>query len=302
MLNNGKERVALVTGGTGGIGREVARGLAERGTRVTIVGRTADKGRRAESELRAATGNQQIEFVRADLSLTREVRRVARQFREGHDRLDLLVNSAGTIHLKFDRTEEGLESNIASSYLGRFLITNLLLDLLKRGVPSRVITIAGSRGKGTVDPTHFTNPRYGGMRAHGQAQAANDMFTLELAERLEGSGVETVALNPGNVDTDILREVPKWVLGGMKLVFGRGLKTPAEGAVLPLRLATEATNVNGKLFKPPFTEIPISDSMGDAGKRRRLWEVSARVTGLPEQEIPENGPAVAKSREGEEVA
>lgn len=283
-------KTALVTGGTGGIGKEVARGLAGRGMHVTIVGRTAEKGRRTRDELQASTGSQQIEFIQADLSLMREVQQVAQQFREKHGWLDVLVNSAGTIHLKFDRTAEGLEHNIASSYLGRFLLTNLLLDLLKQSAPSRVITIAGSRGKGTVDLDNLADPRYGGMRAHGQAQAANDAFTLELAERLEGSGVEVAALNPGAVDTDIRREFPSWLMTIMKLIFGRSAKTPAEGAELPLRLATKPSNINGKLFKPPFTEIPVSGSMRDAGHRRSFWEISERLAGLSEKSTDEQSP------------
>ncbi|MEM8530242.1 MAG: SDR family NAD(P)-dependent oxidoreductase [Chloroflexota bacterium] len=276
-------QIALITGGTGGIGKEVARGLASRNMHVTIVGRTRDKGQQAVRELRMATHNEHIDFIQADLSLMRDVEQVAQQFRDQHDRLDLLVHSAGVIYLKFDRTDEGLERNIASSYLSRFLLTNLLLDLLQLSAPSRVINIAGSRGKGTIDLGHFNSPRYGGMRAHGQAQAANDAWTLEFARRVDGSGVQIAALNPGAVDTDIRREFPQWSLALLKFIFGRNAKTPSEGAELPLWLATAATDINGKLFKPPYQQISVADSMRDFTKLRQVWDASAQATHMEER-------------------
>ncbi len=271
--------IALVTGGTGGIGKEVARGLAQRSMDVTIVGRAQSKGLRAAEDLRRATGNDHIDFIQADLSLMAEVRRVAEQFCARHEQLNVLVHSAGVMRLKFDRTAENIEYNIASSYLSRFLLTNLLLGLLAVGAPSRVINIAGSRGKGKVDMEHLINPRYGGMRAHGQAQAANDAFTIELAKRLDGTGTEAAALNPGAVETDIRREFPQWVLAIMKPLFGRNTKTPTEGAALPLWLATDAPYINGKLYDPARQELSVANSIREAGPA--LWQASARAVGLP---------------------
>lgn len=271
-----KQKVALVTGGTGGIGKEVARGLLKRGMSVVIVGRTVEKGEQTVNELGQSTGNSAIKFIAADLSLMQEVKRAAAEFRANHQRLDILVHSAGGMHLKFEKTAEGIESNIASSYLHRFLLTELLLDLLRENAPSRIITIAGSRGKGKLDLALFRNPTYGGLRAHGQAQAANDQWTLELARRIEGSGVEIAALNPGAVDTDIRREFPGWMTAIMKLIFGRQSQTPAEGAVLPLWLATAAEDIHGKLFKTPQSELEVSPDFDRLGAQ--LWEESQRLS------------------------
>ncbi len=273
------KKIALVTGGTGGIGKEVARGLLQRGMAVMIVGRTAAKGEQTAAKLGQSTGNKHVSFVQADLSQMREVQRVAETFRAQHDRLDVLVHSAGIIHMRFDRTDEGIEYNIASSFLQRFLLTNLLLDQLKAGAPSRVVNIAGSRGKGKIDLSHFSNPSYGGMRAHGQAQAANDAWTVELAKRLSGTGVQVVALNPGAVDTDIRREMPNWMTGVMKLIFGRKALTPAQGAELPLWLATEADEIHGKLYSVPRKELMVTDELRQVGSQ--LWDASAQATESP---------------------
>ena len=281
-MNELQEQVALVTGGSDGIGKEVARGLVRRGAEVVIVGRNVEKGQAAAAELNEDASRQAVTFIASDLALMPEVRRLAKTFRRQHHRLDILIHSAGIIHTGFDLTDEGHETNFAVDYLSRFLLTNLLLDLLQAGAPARIINIAAASGKGKLDFEQMHRPTRGGMRALGQAQLANEVFALELAARLQGSGVETAAIHPGAVDTNIRRNFPGWLNAIMGLIFSRMVMSPAEGAELPLWLAADAENVNGKLFKPPRQEITPADSLRDPQTRRRLWQISSELVGLRE--------------------
>ena len=277
-------KLALITGGTDGIGREVARALVRRGAQVVVVGRNVEKGRAAADRMNREAKREAVAFVAADLSLMSEVRRLAAAYRAQHNRLDILVHSAGVIHTKFELTAEGHEVNFATDYLSRFLLTHLLLDLLQAGAPARIVNIAAARGKGRLDFEQIRRPTRGGMRALGQAQLANELFTLELAERLEGSGVEASVIHPGAVDTNIRRDLPRWLNAIMGLLFKPIVMSAEEGAELPVWLAMEAEGINGKLFKPARREITLDESLLDVEQRRRLWQLSAGLVGLEEQQ------------------
>ncbi|MDX1663753.1 MAG: SDR family NAD(P)-dependent oxidoreductase [Candidatus Promineifilaceae bacterium] len=275
---------ALITGGTDGIGKEVARGLARQGGEVIIAGRNKEKGRAAAAELNRDAGRQAVAFVPADLSLMGNVRHLAETVLRRQGRLDLLVHSAGVIHTGFELTEEGLETNFATNYLSRFLLTHLLLERLQASAPARVLIIAAARGKGKLNFEQIERPTRGGMRALGQSQLANDIYTMELAARLEGSAVEVAAIHPGAVDTNIRRQFPGWLNRIMGLLFGRMVMTAAEGAELPLWLATSGESINGRLFKPQRNEIVPAASVLDLEQRRRLWEVSTALVGVEERQ------------------
>ena len=275
--------VALVTGGTDGIGEATATGLARRGATVVIVGSTAQKGRDAATRIATETGNANVEFLRADLSLMSEGRRLADRFRTDYDRLDMLVHSAGVIHGTRIETDEGLEASFAINYLSRFLLTTLLIDRLKASAPSTVVNIAYAGGN-SVDKLRFNDLQgtdtFSGKRALDQAQVANDLFSLELADRLEGTGVSANVVNPGLVDTDIRQQGAPWYIRMVDYVLWFLKRTPEEAAETPIYLAAdpEGRGVTGRFFGPNCEEKSVPQDLQDSGIRERLWQVSEELT------------------------
>ena len=285
---------ALVTGGTDGIGKEIARGLARAGSAVVLVGRDADKGARAERELRETTGNADIWFLRADLSLLSEVHRVAGAIASRWSALHYLVHSAGIVRGRHTLTAEGVESNFAVNYLSRFALTWRLLPLLtaagKPGHAARIVIVGGAGLNGTIyfDDVNLTS-NFTTIRALKQFQHANNVFTVELARRLSASGgrpmVTITCINPGPVKTSIRREFPWWMKRLMPLLLDPWLtRTPeaaAEGA-LRLLLAEDLEGESGALFSTilKFKRLTPASRVRDPREGRRLWELSQRMTAV----------------------
>lgn len=278
-------KAALVTGGTDGIGRATANKLAARGWTVVLVGSNAQKGEKAAQAMTAETGNEAVTFMQADLSLMKEVRRLAGAFKEKHGRLDALVHSAGVIHSERGVTEEGLEASFAINYLSRFLLTNLLLSRLKASAPARVVNVAYAGGN-SADALDFgslqSEKEFGGMKALNQAPVANDLFGLELAERLEGTGVGVAVVNPGLVATDIRRKADPWFMRLIDYALFFMVQTPEESTETPVWLAADAdlAAMNGRFFGPKREEKAVPDELRDPALRERLWRASAELSGL----------------------
>ena len=149
IANGGMEgKVVLITGGTSGIGRAAATALAAMGAEVVVTGRSEERGEAAVEEIRGTSGNERVSLVLADLAVQAEVRELAEEFRGRHERLDVLVNNAGLIQSRRTETPDGLELTLAVNHLAPFLLTNLLLDLLKKSAPSRVITVSSEARRG----------------------------------------------------------------------------------------------------------------------------------------------------------
>ena len=193
-------RTVLVTGGTGGIGRATAVGLARLGAHVAVTGRDRSRGDDAAREIRGAGGGQVDVFI-ADLSSQAQVRRLAEQVLRALGRIDVLVNNVGGYWNTRHVTEDGLEHTFAVNHLAPFLLTNLLLDRLAEGAPSRVVTVASNaHSLGRIDFEDLQGERsYSGARAYNQSKLANVLFTYELAGRLAGTKVTANVLHPGFV-------------------------------------------------------------------------------------------------------
>jgi NAD(P)-dependent dehydrogenase (short-subunit alcohol dehydrogenase family) len=284
-------RAALVTGGTDGIGKEVARGLARRGMYVLVVGRDPDKGARAERELRDSTGNPAVEFLAADLSLVREANRLADEVAGRCAALQYLVHSAGIVRGRRELTAEGVESNFAVNYLSRFVLTRRLLPLLepsgRPGAAARVVIVGGGARGGTIHPDVNLSANFNTLRAVWQFQRANDVFTVELARRLPaadgGVRVTITCLKLGPVKTNIRREFPWWMRWLVPMVLDPFLaQTPQEAAGSALRLLTaeEFEGVTGALFSMvrAFKRVEPDARVLDPEEGRRLWELSERLT------------------------
>jgi len=262
----------LVTGSTDGIGKETTMRLAGMGATVLVHGRSHERGEKALEEIREVTGNEKLGLVVGDLASLDQVRDMAEQVKGRHDRLDVLVNNAGVVSEKRVETEDGYELTFAVNHLAPFLLTNLLLDLLKGSAPSRVITVSSvAHGGAGID---FDDPNlergYTMNRAYAQSKLANLLFTYELARRLEGTSVTANALHPGVIGTKLL-----------ETGFGGGGSSVDSGAETPVYLATseEVEGVSGKYFRNK-KEAESSASSRDEEAQRQLWELSERMCGL----------------------
>jgi retinol dehydrogenase-14 len=193
-------RTVLLTGGTAGIGRATALGLARMGAHLAITGRDHRRTEDAAAEIRAAGGGQVDVFV-ADLSAQAEVRRLVDEVLQRLPRIDVLINNVGGYWNTRHVTADGLERTFALNHLAPFLLTNLLLDRLQHSAPARVVTVASNaQAMGRIGFDDLQGERsYSGARAHNQSKLANVMFTYELARRLRATSVTANALHPGVV-------------------------------------------------------------------------------------------------------
>jgi retinol dehydrogenase-14 len=244
-------RTVLVTGGSGGIGKATARGLATMGARVAIAGRHRERTESAAREIRAAGGGQVDVFV-ADLSSQSEVRRLADEVLQSLSRIDVLVNNVGGYWHTRHLTADGLEHTFALNHLAPFLLTNLLLDRLMQGATSRVVTVSSNAHKaGRIDFDDLQGDRsYSGARAYSQSKLANLLFTYELSRRLQSSTVTANALHPGVVSTGFGAEDPGVAQRLFTPVMRVFMKSPAKGAATSIHVASapEIEGVTGQYF------------------------------------------------------
>ena len=271
-------KVCVVTGANSGIGKETAEGLARMGATVVMVCRDSERGRAALEEIKSRSGSQSVELMICDFASQSQIRKLAEEFKQRHDRLNVLINNAGLVLTRRTLTEDGYETTFAVNHLGYFLLTNLLLDVIKRSAPARIVNVASTaHHSGTIDFNDLQGERsYGTMRAYGQSKLANILFTYELARRLEGSNVTVNCLHPGVIGTNIFRSVP--ALGAMAKLF---LKSPKKGAETSIYLATspEVAQVTGKYFDEKRA-VRSSRESYDEAVAERLWQVSEQMTKL----------------------
>jgi retinol dehydrogenase-14 len=277
-------KTVLVTGGTGGIGRATAEGLARLGARVAVTGRDIARTQAAAAEIAAATANPAVDAFAADLSAQAGVRRLAREVLGTYLRLDVLVNNVGGFWARRHLTADGLEYTFALNHLAPFLLTNLLLDRLTACAPARIVTVSsGAQALGKINFGDLQGERgYSGQRAYNQSKLANVMFTYELARRLAGAGVTATVLHPGVTRTAFGAEDPIPMMRTMMPFARPFMKTPGQGAATPIYLASspQVEGVTGRYFANRRPK-KSSKSSYDTAAAARLWQVSARLVGLP---------------------
>lgn len=263
-------RKILVTGATDGLGKRVALELAVRGATVLVHGRDRGRCEATLGEIRKETGGEGLRCYLADFSSLGEVRGLARRILADHDRLDGLVNNAGVIVPARRESEDGVELTFAVNYLAPFLLTNLLVPLLRDSAPARVVNVA-SAGQSPVNFGDVMLERvYDPMRAYTQSKLAQVIFTFSVAERLSGTGVSANALHPASLmDTKMVRET-----------FGYATSTVEEGAEATVRLAAspQAERVTGRYFDGR-REARANSQAYDAEARKRLWILSEELCG-----------------------
>ncbi|MDP8972010.1 MAG: SDR family oxidoreductase [Actinomycetota bacterium] len=270
------EAVILVTGSTDGLGKSTARDLATSGATVLLHGRDPERGDSVVRELREETDNDSLHYYVADFSSLEEVRRLADEITADHDRLDVLVNNAGIGagrrgEKSRDSSRDGYELRFAVNYLAPFLLTRLLLPLVRRSVPSRIVNVA-SAGQSPISFDDVMLERgYDGMRAYAQSKLALVMFTFDLAEELEGTGVTANSLHPASLmDTKMVFET-----------FGSASSSVREGTDATVRLAIspELEGITGRYFDGQ-REARADEQAYDPEARARLRRLSEELTGL----------------------
>jgi retinol dehydrogenase 12 len=274
-------RRCVVTGATNGIGRATAQALAARGAAVVVHGRdpaAVDAARRA---IVASTGNRAVMGVVANFGSLADVRRMAAEL--AAERIDVLVNNAGTMTNKRKTTNDGFEWTFGVNHLAPFLLTNLLLDILRASAPARIVNVASEAHRRTsIDFADLQSERtkYQGLRVYGVSKLANILFTAELARRLAGTQVTANCLHPGVVATNIANDLG---VGGVVFrVIGRLLLlSPSDGAATSVYLAAspEVGGVTGKYFAR-CREAQPAPAAADAAAAARLWDASERLVGL----------------------
>nr|MDO8085343.1 SDR family oxidoreductase [Candidatus Sigynarchaeum springense] len=277
-------KVCLVTGATSGIGKETAFGLARAGGTVVLVARNQEKGAAVVRSIKEKTGNANISLLIADLSRQADIRNLASTFQQNYDKLHVLINNAGIILFQRVETVDGLEMIFAVNYLSQFLLSNLLVDVMKRSAPARIINMS-SNAQGwlgtRLDLDDLQGERhFSGFLAYAGSKLAIICFTYELARRLEGTGVTVNALHPGLVKTNFGRSDQGKAAGFIGFIAAMFGTSPEKGARTTMYLATspDVAGITGKYWKncKQIRSAPISY---DTGIARKLWNISEQLTG-----------------------
>lgn len=271
------DRTVLITGGTAGIGKATALGLATMGAHLAVTGRDRDRADAAAAEIRAAGGGRVDVFV-ADLSSQAEVRRLADQVLHALPRIDVLINNVGGYWNTRHVTADGLERTFALNHLAPFLLTTLLLDRLTDSAPARVVTISSNaHAMGRIDFDDLQSERsYSGARAYNQSKLANVLFTYELARRIPAASVTANALHPGVVSTSFGADDPAVVQRLLVPFLRPFMKTPNQGAATSIHVASapDLTQVTGRFFAHSRPGKSSARSY-DRAVATRLWQASA---------------------------
>jgi NAD(P)-dependent dehydrogenase (short-subunit alcohol dehydrogenase family) len=274
-------KVAVVTGGSSGIGQFTALGLAQMGVAVTITAR--DPTRLAETAvwLRAQVPGATVEAEQVDFASLKSVRAMAARIAERHPRLDILVNNAGLVMGRRTVTEDGFEAIFQINHLAPFLLTDLLMPTLKAADRARIVNVASNASvHSTIDFSDLQLERgWGPMKVYGRSKLMNILFTVELGRRLDGTGITANALHPGFVGSRIGNK--GWAVDWLWALIKPLVLSPAQGAETPVYLASSpaVAGVSGEYFykKKPIRANALAY---DAQVAKRLWQVSAEMTGI----------------------
>ncbi len=276
-------KTVVITGANSGIGLETAVALARAGAKILITVRDRARGEAAVADIRARSGQDDVDVVVFDLGSIASTRQGAAEILARCDRIDVLVNNAGVVLSSRRETEDGLEATFAVNHLGHFVLTELLLDRLKQSAPARIVNVASTAHKGARKGLNFddlqSSSAYSGMQVYSKSKLANIYFTTELARRLEGTGVTVNCLHPGTVATGYGRD------GDSSGVLAFGLKiikpfilNAEQGARTSIYLASspDVAGVTGKYFVKRKPRLPSAAARDDEAARR-LWECSEEI-------------------------
>ena len=276
-------KICMVTGANSGIGKATALELAQMGATVVMVCRDRARGEEARSEITTKSRNNAVDLLLADLSSQQSIRQLVGNFQHHYTHLHVLINNAGATFPGRRETVDGLEMTLAVNYLAPFLLTNLLLDVLKASAPARIVNVSSVTQKsGYIQMDDLQEvKRYRPMRVYGQSKLAVVLFTYELARRLQGTGVMANCLHPGFVATNFAQsDVGPAVRLLVKLIGSFGA-SPQEGAKTSIYLASspDVEGVTGTYFVKSIPKRSASISY-DESLQRQLWEQSAKLVNV----------------------
>ena len=278
-----KDKICLITGATDGIGKETARCLGKQNAQLILVGRNPKKGEKVRKKLIEKTGNNQIEILTADLSNMKAIRYLAERIYSRCDRLDVLINNAGALFAQREETDEGFEKTFALNHLNYFLLTKLLLDLIKKGKTPRIINVASGAHIGvTLDFDDLQGKNdYSGWAAYKRSKLMNIMFTYKLAELLKDTQVTVNTLHPGFVRSRFGDNNGGMVGIGLKLAKKIGAISIKKGAATSVFLASSPTvkGVTGKYFVKCKPEKSSAASYNKSNIDR-LWKATEQCLTL----------------------
>ncbi|HUY84037.1 MAG TPA: SDR family NAD(P)-dependent oxidoreductase [Steroidobacteraceae bacterium] len=276
-----RDKTIVITGATSGIGAVAARRLAEQGARIVLIARDPARAQEALRTLRSANPEERHRAHFADLSLVAEMKRVAAEIAAAEPRIDVLLNNAGLIASRHEKSGDGLELMFATNHLSYFVITNLLLDRLRAAAPdARIVSTASEAHRGQsldmAGPPNLT-----GWHGYRASKLCNILFTRELARRIHGTGVTANCLHPGFIATrfgDTARGPLRAGIGLAKRLFAR---SPEQGARTLVYLASspEVAGRSGGYYLRGAPAEPSRQAQNDEDARR-LWELSVRISGV----------------------
>lgn len=294
-------KLALVTGGSSGLGAETARALASKGARVVITARDLAKAESVVSDIKSSTGNNDIAVEGLELASFDSIRAFAKRFLETYGALDILINNAGVMACPEGKTENGFERQFGTNHLGHFLMTTLIAPALVEGGPARVVSVssAGHRFSPVVfDDVNYENRDYEKWQAYGQSKTANALFAVGLNARLKDHGVEAFSIHPGAIPTDLARHMSEEELEGFRQRADSGemrLKTVESGAATQTYAATAPELIGqGGAYLADCRICEVNDTIDglsnagmsyvssyavDPEAAERLWALSEEATG-----------------------
>ncbi|XP_058123622.1 retinol dehydrogenase 12-like [Anopheles ziemanni] len=276
-------KVVIITGANAGIGKEAAIECAKRGARVYMGCRDPARMEKARQEILDKSGSQNVFGLELDLASFESIRSFVKTFLSMERRLHVLINNAGVMACPKSYTKEGFEMHFGTNHLGHFLLTNLLLDVLKRSAPSRIVTVSSLGHKwGRINKDDINAEKdYGEWDAYTQSKLCNILFSRHLSKRLQGTGVNTYALHPGAINTELMRHLNPCLRTMAKPVFWVFFKTPKSGAQTTLYCAMEPTiaSQTGLYYSDCKQKEPEPHAKDDT-MAEWLWNISERLTGL----------------------
>lgn len=272
-----KDKIVLITGSTDGIGKQTAIELAQKGATVLIHGRELKRTMAAEDEIVQQSNNSSINSFIADFSSLKQVKELAEKIKAKHDRLDVLINNAGVYMKKRISSDDGYEMTFQVNYLAHFLLTNLLLDLLKQSAPSRIINVSSMAHSSSIDFNDLQSEKnYSAYGAYALSKLANILFTFKLSENLKDTGVTANCLHPGVINTKLLREGFGSMGGNVK-----------DGAKIPVFLASskKVDDVTGKFYITGLKDLipkegPTPEIAYNIDVQEKLWVMSSELVGI----------------------
>lgn len=266
-----ENKTCLITGCSGGIGKQVAIQLAKMNFNIIMLVRDSDKSKAAFQEIRTQSNNATVKMFYVDLASQASILNAAEKIKNEYQQIDILINNAGVVKRKFDKTVEGYEMTFAVNYLAPFLLTNALLPLIKNSPHGRIINLTSElykKGQAIIDKSPSDN-KFNGDKAYANSKMLVVLFTKELARRLENNNVTVNCVHPGVIATDAFREYPKWFSKFLNLLISK----PEVGANPVVYLATspDVQNISGTYFNKSKA-TPTTDIANDIKIAKQIWQ------------------------------